>query len=120
MPEPIILERLEMIVEHVNVINERMVSIGVAQDFVSSPDGQILYDSILTRLQSIGENMKKIEKLAPGFIEEQLKLDGTKIIRFRDILSHHYELMDQDIIYNICKTNIPELDAAIANYFSKK
>ncbi len=56
----IIQERLELIAEHVNIILNRMKKISAAQDFIAYEDGQILYDSILVRLQSIGENIKKI------------------------------------------------------------
>ncbi len=59
MPDFIIKERLELIREHIDIILERMKKISMAQDFVASEEGRILYDSILVRLQSIGENFKK-------------------------------------------------------------
>lgn len=105
-----------MIKEHIHVILGRMERISTAEDFISSEDGQVLYDSILIRLQSIGENIKKIESIQDGFTEQHLHLDPGPIIRFRDIASHHYELMDYQVIYHICTKNIPELDNALSKF----
>ncbi len=63
MPDFIIEDRLSLIKEHIDIIPDRMKKIPTAQDFIATPDGQILYDSILVRLQSIGENIKKIESI---------------------------------------------------------
>ena len=93
-----------------------MKKISAAEDFTVTEAGQILYDSILVRLQSIGENFKKIESIQDGFTEQHLQLDPRPIIRFRDIASHHYELMDYQVIYNICTKNIPELEIAVTKY----
>lgn len=93
-----------------------MKKVPTAEDFIATPEGQILYDSILVRLQSIGENIKKIETVEDGFTDQNLHLDPRPIIRFRDIASHHYELMDYQVIYNICTKNIPDLDKAIRIY----
>lgn len=116
MPDFIIEERLELIREHIGVILERMKKISTAQGFIASEEGQILYDSILVRLQSIGENVKKIESIEDGFTEQHLHLDPRPIIRFRDIASHHYELMDYQVIYGICTKNIVELNHALKQY----
>lgn len=51
-----------------------MQLIGKADDFRSS-NGEILLDSLITKLQALSENIKKIQKLEPGFFEDKLKLD---------------------------------------------
>jgi uncharacterized protein with HEPN domain len=74
---------------------------------ITNPDsfkteaGQIIFDSILMRLQSIGENIKKIEDLQPGFCDDELHIEVGNIIRFRDLISHHYEQMDIQIVFDI-------------------
>jgi len=98
------------------IIAERMKKVPDADYFTSSEESQILYDSILIRLQAIGENIKKIEKITPGFTENVLGVDAAKIIRFRDILSHHYELLDYQVIHNISTVHIPILHVAIKNF----
>ena len=118
MPDFIINERLELIVEHADVIIERMQMIPNADWFVSDKDGARTYDSIIARLQPIGENIKKIEKIEPGFIEKELSINADNIIRFRDLISHHYELLDRQIIFNICTEEIPKLHQKIKNYLN--
>jgi uncharacterized protein with HEPN domain len=120
MPEPIIIERLEIILDHCTIILDRLEGIKDASDFINSEQGQIIYDSLLIRLQSIGENIKKIARMDPAFVENNLSIDVDKIIRFRDIVSHHYELLDYQVIYNICTVNIPELSVQIDTFLRKE
>ena len=116
MPDTIILERLELILEHTEVIMQRMSSVPDAEWFISDDDGEKMYDSIIARLQPIGENIKKIEKIEPGFIKKTLFLNPGDIIRFRDLIAHHYELLDYQIIFTICSKDIPQLDLLIRDY----
>ena len=115
MPNQIIKERLEGIEEHITVLLHRMEGITSPANF-ETDTGQIIYDSILMRLQSIGENIKKIEDLEPGFCDNQLHLEVGNIIRFRDLISHHYELMDKQIIFDIVQNHIPSLNEVVTNY----
>ncbi len=46
MPDFIIEDRLSLIKEHIDIIPDRMKKIPTAQDFIATPDGQILYDSV--------------------------------------------------------------------------
>ena len=75
-----------------------------------------MYDSIIARLQPIGENIKKIEKIEPGFIKKNLQLNPDGIIRFRDLIAHHYELLDYQVIFTICNKDIPQLELLIRTY----
>lgn len=62
MPDQIINERAQLILEHANVIHSRMRNIKAPGDFIVSEENELLYDSLITRLQAIGENCKKIQK----------------------------------------------------------
>jgi uncharacterized protein with HEPN domain len=113
----IVLERLQLVLKHTNVIEERLGLVNNAEDFKSSPEGEILLDSLLTRLQAISENIKKIQKIDQRFFESQIKLDVTPIVRFRDLVSHHYELVNHEIIFMICTVEIPALKKAVEEFF---
>ncbi|WP_026768594.1 DUF86 domain-containing protein [Asinibacterium sp. OR53] len=119
MRKGIILERLNGISEHIVVIENRMRTIRSATDFTTDDNGSVIFDSILMRLQSIGENIKKIEDLYPGFCIEQLGVEVDKIIRFRDLISYHYELMDTEIIYNIVTEHIQPLKNGVDQYLDR-
>jgi len=87
-------DRIEFILESINVIQERMLRIKADEDFVSSKNGLTILDAVTMRLQTIGENFSKVFKETPALTEETLKIDITPIIGFRNIISHHYELLD--------------------------
>jgi len=40
-------------------------------------------------------------------------MEWNKIIRFRDFISHHYEMLDFEIVYEICKDYLPALELVI-------
>lgn len=41
--------------------------------------------------------------------EEIADIEWNKIARFRDLVSHHYEQVDYEIVYDICKNHLPKL-----------
>ncbi len=118
MSDPIVIERLEAILEHITIINERMEGIKSPSDFLSK-DGQTMFDAILMRLQAMGENIKKIESLYPGTFSDDQSLDINNIVRFRDIISHHYEKLDTEVIYQIVLNNIPLLKEVVEKQILK-
>jgi uncharacterized protein with HEPN domain len=58
-------DRLELILESINIIKERMFTIQVEEDFVATKYGLSILDSVTMRLQTIGENFSKINKEDP-------------------------------------------------------
>ena len=120
MPDPLIIDRLELILVHARKIQLRIQITDDASYFISSEAGEQLYDSLITRLQAMGENFKKIEQLDKRFIIDSLNLDITPIVRFRDLISHHYELLDYQVVFRICNQEIPKLISVIENFLSLK
>ena len=43
------------------------------------------------------------------FLAPSSHIEWDKIARFRDFVSHHYDQVDHEIVYDICKVHIPEL-----------
>jgi len=117
MLDPIIKERLEYILDHTKTITVYFSDIRHPADFNNFPNGKKTFDAIISRLQAMGENFKKIETLQPGFTNENISKNIEKIIKFRDFISHHYEKLDIEIIFEICRDDIPELTAAVQKFF---
>jgi uncharacterized protein with HEPN domain len=117
MHDPMVIERLKVILTHTVVILERISQIRNANEFISSKEGELVYDSVITRLQAIGENVKKVEKLNPQ-IANDIFINTKNIIRFRDLISHHYEFLDHEVIFNVCKNEIPEIHRRVLNYLN--
>jgi len=61
------------------------------------------------RLQVIGESVRKIQKIDSSFLDSYSAVEWNKIARFRDLVSHHYDQVDHEIVFDICKVHIPTL-----------
>lgn len=85
---------------------KRFKEIHKPTDFIETEQGNILLDSIVTRLQAIGENVKKLQKHKPDLAIKYPKVEWSKIIKFRDFISHHYEMLDYEVIFDICKNGL--------------
>lgn len=113
MPDEIISENLLLISESLDLINKRFASITQPDDFVLSDSGVIILDSIAMRLQVVGELLKKIDKENESFLKNYSEINWENIMRLRDIVSHHYEKVDHEIIFDICKNHLPQLRKTI-------
>ena len=67
------------------------------------------------RLQVIGESVKQIQKADPSFFEHHKEIEWDKVAKFRDLVSHHYEHVDHEIVYDICNVHIPKLKNVVQN-----
>lgn len=101
----------EVILGHIDVCEKRFSQVKKPLDFVNSELGATLLDAIVTRLQAIGENVKKLVKHQSIIIEQHPEIEWEKVIRFRDFISHHYEMLDYEVVFDICETNLPKLKA---------
>jgi uncharacterized protein with HEPN domain len=113
MLDAIIIDNLQMIHESINIIEERFAKVTVPDKFVSNNDGVLLLDSIAMRLQVIGELTKKIHKINSTLLDDYTEVEWNKIIKLREIISHHYEMVDHEIIFDICKNHMPLLKTTI-------
>ncbi|MFZ4106606.1 DUF86 domain-containing protein [Flavobacterium sp.] len=104
---------LQTILEHISKCEKRFSEIKLPEDFVSTEQGNLLLDAIVTRLQAIGENAKNIVKKHPELLENHPEIEWNKIIRFRDFISHHYDMLDYEIVFQICDTFLIKLRTAI-------
>ena len=120
MPDRFIVEKLEYILEHAEKISVYFKGINDPQDFRSSGEGDLKLDAITARLNALAENFKKIEKLQPGFTSKNITAGVEKIIKFRDFISHHYEKLDNVIIFEICRDKIPALIIEVKNYLENR
>jgi uncharacterized protein with HEPN domain len=66
------------------------------------------------RLQSIGEAIKNIDKRDRALLLQVAdKVYWSKIIKTREILTHHYIEIDAETIFDICQNKISELEKYI-------
>ena len=109
----IIKDKIQLIIEGIDSIEQYKIGILHASDFSTTDLNKMKFDAIMMRLQAIGENIKKINKIDDSFFAVKLDFDTNLIIRFRDFISHHYEKLDTDIVFEICENEIPTLKKKI-------
>ena len=113
MSEDEILDILDLMLESISLVQFRFAKIGESEDFVSTSDGVTLLDAISMRLQVIGESVKRIQKKDLSLLTRYAEIEWDKIARFRDLVSHHYDHVDHEIVYDICQNHIPRLKDTI-------
>jgi uncharacterized protein with HEPN domain len=107
-------ELINFILESIKLIKERFEVIKVSDDFLSNNDGLMRLDAISMRLQSIGEALKNIDKREKELLLQVAdKTYWSKIIKTREILTHHYIDIDSETIYSICTENLDDLEEKI-------
>jgi len=108
-------ELLKFIQESIVLIKRRFEGISSCDDFLEDDEGIDKLDAISMRLQSIGEAVKNIDKRETSFLLKVAdKNYWSKIIKTREILTHHYIAIDAETIYEICHDKIDELEIYIA------
>lgn len=113
-----IVDKCELISESILAIEDYIQDIITPDDFKKTTSGKKSLDAVMMRLQSIGENVKKINKIDNSFFESYLSFDTNNIVRFRDFISHHYEKLDNEIVFEICKNDVPLLKQKIEPFLS--
>ena len=104
---------LDFILESINLIKKRFSKIKDIDDFLTE-DGLIILDSISMRLQAIGEALKNIDKRDKNFLLRAAPKEyWSKIIKTREIISHHYINLDAEIVFMICNEKLKELEDKI-------
>jgi uncharacterized protein with HEPN domain len=94
---------LEHILESARAIHGYIKGVGKAS-FSLSPEKQ---DSIIRRLEIIGEAVKKLDK---DFKNRYDKVAWDKIAGMRDVLIHDYFGVDVELVWNTVKKDIPKLE----------
>lgn len=108
------LLQLQLCLEHIDAIDNYFSNIQSEDDLFTKGDG-VYYDAILMRLQTLCESLKKLNTNHPDVIINLGYSQINDLIKFRDLVSHHYEKLKHEIIYDICSKELPHLRTCIVN-----
>ena len=115
MYDDYIQDNLQSVFDSIEIIQKRIEVINKADDFVSTPAGAMILDSIAMRLQVIGESLKNIDKVDPSYLLQFKTIEWEKIIKMRDLISHHYDTVNPEVVYDICLNHLPVLKSTITD-----
>lgn len=105
----IVLDILNDIRDFILLIESRMSSVSGFEDFLENDDAIMRFDSIMMRLQAIGEMAKALFGKYEGIVKSDYDSEWAGIIKMRDKISHHYLDMDAEIVYDVCVNHLPNL-----------
>ena len=108
------LHILELIKNSLLEVEKRSERITEPNDFLISETGVILMDSICMKLSAIGESIKNLDKITNReLLSKYSEIPWKNVMGVRDFIVHHYFEVDADVIYSICKNDVPVLITVI-------
>ena len=106
----LIREVVMQILTAIGRIERRAAGISQAADFVSSDAGYDMLDSIAMMLIAIGECCTNLDKMTAGaLLARYPDMDWKGVKGMRDIISHHYFDINPEIVFSVCRRQIPAL-----------
>ena len=111
---PIIWHTLEKLELAINRLQERTANIGSTDDFLLSPSGMEKLDAACMVLIAIGESIKNLDKLTNGkMLPTYPNIPWNAIYSMRNLISHEYANIDEEIIVSAINEDLPPLKSAI-------
>ena len=108
------LHVLELIKTSLLEVEKRSEKITEPNDFLISETGVILMDSICMKLSAIGESIKNLDKITNReLLPRYSEIPWKNVMGVRDFIVHHYFEVDADVIFEICKNDVPVLISVI-------
>lgn len=105
---------LTSIVTAIERIERRFQGIQSAEDFVIDDDGVDRLDGIAMMLIAIGEQVKRLDAVTQVNLATQYpEVDWKGVKGIRDFLSHHYFVVDAEVIFDVCQNKLDGLKQAI-------
>ncbi len=80
------------------------------EDFIQ---GSIIQSAVERKFEIIGEALNRIKRIDESVLDKIA--DAYKIIGFRNIIIHGYDILDSKIIWDAVQYNLPRLKEEIDN-----
>ena len=108
-----IKDRLEQISESIDLIISRCENVHSANEFLLSPDNVMKFDSCVMRLQAIGEQIGKIMKEENCPFDKYPDIPWVAAYDMRNFISHEYASVDEEIVFDVIKNDLPKMQKAV-------
>lgn len=84
------------------------------EDYLDDP---MLASAVERQFEILGEALNRLLKLAPSF--EARITDARRIVDFRNILIHAYDVVDEQVVWDIVERKLPILRREVANLLAE-
>lgn len=89
-------------------------------DYYNSPEGMKNLAASCMLIEAIGEGVKQIDKLTQSkLLIERPEIPWQDVIGIRNHIAHGYFDIDGDIVFDVIKNNLNDLQLAIDYFLSK-
>lgn len=106
-------DRLEAILESIELIQEWSKGMTELHDFMVSPGRVMAFNACVMRLQVIGEHVGKLLKDNSKPLDKYSDIPWHAIYGMRNIISHEYANIDEEIVVSAINDDLPKLKTAI-------
>lgn len=114
-----VLHLLRKIEQTLKRIIENSVGIDSYHFYYLTSVGMERLESTCMLLIAIGESIKGVDKLTNKELFPQFpSIDWKGAMGIRDIIAHHYFDLDAEIVYNVVKSNLPEMLVVVEEMIS--
>ena len=108
-----IRDRLEDILESIDLIQEWSKGMTELHDFMISPNRVMAFNACVMRLQVIGEHVGKLMKEESRPLDKYTEIPWHAIYGLRNIISHEYANIDEEVIVSAINEDLPKLKTVI-------
>ena len=110
----IVRERLQFIADQCRFITESTSRIQSPDEFMTSMNGVVLFNSTCMCLQTIGETVRQLDDHTNGTLMALYPtIPWGSVKGMRNFISHEYLSIDHSVIYATVKKNVPSLQKVI-------
>ena len=112
-------DRLEDILDSINLIQEWSNGRTNVNDFMESSTGVMAFNACVMRFQVIGEHVGKLLKSEKKPLDTFPSIPWNAIYGLRNIISHEYANIDEEIIVSVINDDLQPLKEAIEDLLKK-
>lgn len=105
-----LVDLLRFVEHQISFTLESTKDVGHYNDFLTSMEAVVLFNSTCMCLQTIGESIRKVDDRTGGKLFSLYPTTPWKqIIGLRNIISHEYLSIDPELVLNIVREELPPL-----------
>ena len=114
-----IRDRLEVILESIELIQDWSKDRSTVSDYMDSATGVMAFNACVMRFQVIGEHVGKLLKNDENPLDAYSNIPWNAIYGMRNIISHEYGNIDEDIIVSVINDDLQPLKEVIGELLEK-
>ena len=112
-------DRLEEILESIELIQEWSRGRTTSDDYMLSPNGVMAFNACVMRIQVIGEQVGKLLKAEQQPLKDFPQIPWLAIYDMRNFISHEYANIDEDLVVSVINNDIPQLKEVISKLLNQ-